>query len=268
MQMIFPLIYWWQKGKGKSIAKALFLTVVAMGAAIVASGSRASAVGFLAGLLVFSLGQARVQKRGLSGLWTAMLILMCTFLVVDLFFPEYLGGLFRTDTTGRTILWKRAWEIFLRSPYVGVGFGGSDKLFLVDAMYLRSIGIFVAGVHSSLMRLLVELGLLGVLLALLGFFVSIRHVWKMLPRFENPKLGVILLATVTAGLANSLFESWLFGFGSSATVPFWLFFAMLCHQADKAVVKVRQAAKEKSQREGTRFRSPITRRAYQFRSRV
>jgi hypothetical protein len=52
--------------------------------------------------------------------------------------------------------------------------------------------------------------------------------------FEDKRLGAALLGVVIASLTNALFESWLFGFGSASTIPFWLFLALLSHQADVA----------------------------------
>jgi O-antigen ligase len=253
MQIIFVFIYWWQREKGKATGQLLFLLVGATGAAIVASGSRGSALGLVVGLLVFLIGQSRVRGRTLPALWTVILILLCSFLAVGFFYPEYSGGLFRTGYTSRLILWQRAWVLSQNSPIVGVGFGGSGQLWYLDFLYLQRMGIGLAGPHSSIMLLLVDLGALGIILAGLGFSVLIRRAWKMIPHIEDPQLGICLLAVTAAGLVNSIFESWLFAFGSSSTVPFWLFFALLCHQADQAASRVSQTARDRCAAPKQRF---------------
>jgi hypothetical protein len=118
-----------------------------------------------------------------------------------------------------------------------VGFGASDGLFARDAVYLRSIGIHISGPHSSLFRLLVDLGILGVVVATLAIGRLLRHVWRYLRWFGDPRFGASLLGVVAASLVNSFFESWLFAFGSASTVPFWFFLALLSYQADAARVR-------------------------------
>ncbi len=86
------------------------------------------------------------------------------------------------------------------------------------------------------MRLLVELGFAGLLMALFSFAKVIGRSIKYLRRFEDPEMGIFLLAVVVASLVNSIFESWLFGFGNSSTIPFWLFLSMLYYQIDKAIM--------------------------------
>ena len=60
----------------------------------------------------------------------------------------------------------------------------------------------------------------------------LHHLRRYLPHFEDPLLGATLFSAVAASLTNSFFESWLFGFGSAATVPLWLFLALLSYQTD------------------------------------
>ena len=162
----------------------------------------------------------------------SIVILGAAFILTVVLLPEFRSALFRFEIASRTVLWERALILASDNPILGVGFGASDHLFLEDSLYLRSIGIFIAGAHSSLFRLLVDLGVVGVLLASVGLVSCIRHANRRLRSFYDPRLGSILLALVVASLTNSLFESWLFGFGSSSTVPFWLCLALLTYQAD------------------------------------
>jgi hypothetical protein len=83
----------------------------------------------------------------------------------------------------------------------------------------------------------VDLGFVGVILAGIPFVIIIRKAWKFLVWFDDPNLGIALFAVVGGSLANGLFEGWLFGFGSAATVPFWLLLAMLSHQTYQAKLK-------------------------------
>lgn len=234
MQAFFVLVYWWQMERERLGGKILLGALVGIVVALVASGSRASMAGFLIGLLVFVWGTSRFERRRFSVIWSVGLILGSAFLIVGFFLPEFSGGILRAETASRTVLWERALQLSRESPYIGVGFGGSDGIFAQDAAYLREMGIYVAGPHSSLGRLLVDLGWVGVAVATAAFFVLVRRAWKFLPRFQDSRLGLLLLAAVAGSLVNAFFESWLFGFGSASTVPFWFMLALLSHQADQA----------------------------------
>ena len=243
MQLIFILIYFWQKNKGRDIGKVIFGIMVGVGVAMLTTGSRASALGFSIGILVFLWCNARIEKSKISILWTAVLIFSSMFLAGEFFFPEYAGSLYRPDSAGRWPLWEYAWQLYINGPLRGSGFGASEQLFRKDALYLQQVlGAYAAESHNSFLRLLLDLGFLGVVFAVSAFVILIRRAWKYLPYFDDPKLGVALLAVVIGSLANSILESWLFSFGSSQTIPFWLFLAMLCHQTEQAKLKIRQAA--------------------------
>jgi len=208
---------------------------------MVATGSRASAVGFTVGLLVWILGSTRVQKRTLPAVWSVLLVIVSIFLIAGYFFPEYSGGLFRTDSAGRSLLWDWTWRAYKEGPFWGVGFGSSAEVFAREALYLRSQGLYAAEAHNSFLSLLLELGFIGVAFALYGFVRLIIRVWKLLPYFEDPQLGVTLMAAILASLVNSVFETWIFNFGNSSTIPFWLFLGMISHQTVQAQLRARYA---------------------------
>lgn len=239
MQLIFVLIYLYQKRKDEVLGKFIFGVMIAVGIALVASGSRASGLGFVIGLIVFTWRSSRIGRRPFSTVLTMILALMSIFLLAGYFLPEYFGSLFRTGTAGRPFLWQRAWELYREGPFLGTGFGNGQIIFAADPAYLRTIGIYAPDPHSSFMLLLLELGFVGIVLAAIGFVVSLRRAFKFHQYFEDPELGSILSAIIIGSLVNSFFETWLFNFGNSATVPFWFFLAMLCQQADRAEVRTR-----------------------------
>jgi len=242
MQLMFILIYFWQKKREEVIGKFSFGVAITVGVTMVATGSRASALGFTVGLLVLILGYTRVQKKTLPAVWSVLLVLVSMFLVAGYFFPEYSGGLFRTDSAGRSVLWDWTWQAYQNGPFLGVGFGNGAEVFARDALYLKSKGLYAAEAHNSFLALLLELGFIGVGLVLYGFLTLVIRVWKFLPYFEDPKLGIALLAAIFASLVNSVFETWIFNFGNASTVPFWLFVAMVSHQATQAQLRIRYAS--------------------------
>jgi O-antigen ligase len=136
-------------------------------------------------------------------------------------------------------LWEWTWESYTNSSFFGAGFGSSKEIFSRGAMYLKGKGIFAADAHNSFLSLLLELGVLGVGLALFGFGILIIRAWRFLPYFDDPKLGITLIAAILASLVNSLFETWIFNFGNASTVPFWLFLGMVSHQAGQAQLRAK-----------------------------
>jgi hypothetical protein len=217
----------------RTLIKRLYL-VAALAAAIcvVISGSRAAALGLVVGVLVYGRMRGLVQHRSLQFAGRTLAALLLAFILLVIVFPDFGSALFRTETASRTLLWSRAILLAADRPYFGVGFGASDLVFFRDSLYLRSINVFISGSHSSPLRLLVDMGITGLALATMGFVATLRHSIRHLPRFHDPKLGAALIALTAASLTNSAFESWLFGFGSSSTVPFWLCLAVLSYQAD------------------------------------
>lgn len=260
MQSFFILLYFLQKSRFKS--KMFLAAVLLVLIAILSSGSRASLLGVLIGSYFYIIGYSKIYGKRMKTIFTFGLIAGACILIIFQFFPEYQHSFMRGgveydetgivtmfETSSRTILWERAWIIAQRSLWFGVGFSGSDYLFYLDSLYLKSIGIFISGPHSSLFRLLVDLGLVGVAMAFLTFWMLLRKIWKAIPRFQNSMLGLCLFAMVMASLVNSMFESWLFAFGNSSTLPFYLCLAILSYQYDsipkqqEAVVSLQTAAK-------------------------
>jgi len=242
MQLVFVLIFFWQKRKEKFIGKFIFGIAVAAGVTLVVTGSRASALGFTVGLLVVIIGYTRVQKKTFSAIWSVLLVLMSISLVAGYFFPEYSGGLFRTDSAGRSFLWDWTWETYKNGPFWGVGYGNSTELFARETLYFRSNGIYAPDAHNSYLSLLLELGVVGLVFGLSGFAMIIIRAWKCLPYFEDPRLGVSLMAAVVASLVNAVFETWVFNFGNASTVPFWLFLGIISYQTAQAQIRIRYAS--------------------------
>lgn len=232
MQAAFLFAYWWRR-ESRRLHRALMLApVLGVATATLISGSRASVLGLLVGFLVLAGVTVQIERRAFRRAFGIAVVLVATLFVTELFFPEYLAGALRTETSSRTVLWERGLKIGMEQPLLGAGFGAGDILFARDIENLRRMGIFLSGSHSSPLRLFVDLGIVGVLLVTFAFVRILGHSRKYFARFEDRKLGGTLFALVAASLVNSVFEGWMFGFGSASAVPFWLCLALLSHEAD------------------------------------
>src|SRR5262249_808667 len=92
---------------------------------------------------------------------------------------------------------------------------------------LVSQGIFISGSHNSYTRMFVDLGIVGVVVGFSIFLVVLGQVLFVPVDVRRDPLLIMLVATVIAGLINGFFEGWLFGFGSSSTLPLWFFLALI-----------------------------------------
>lgn len=240
MQVAIILRYWADCEKRPAHAKILTILFFLIGFTALLSGSRASVLGLFVGLFVYFRLKYKIKGSTLPAIWNFVFLISVLVLSVFMFFPEFFEGLLRVDSSGRLEMWKATWELALRSPMYGVGFGGSDGLFAMYSYYMNVLmGTYFSGPHNSFLHLMVDVGIIGLVLAMVPFFLVIRKALRTVVRYANPLFGAALLGVVAASLSNAFFESWLFGFGSGSTMPFWIALLMLSHLNDGVAVKKR-----------------------------
>ena len=242
MQAFFPILYLRELEKRKIVRRMYLGILIAVGVAIMMSGSRASALGLVVGLLFFLMNSKGFTKT-FSNLMSAGLIIAGVYLTMGYLYPSLTGDLFRTGSSGREAIMRMEWGMIGKAPFFGSGFGGTDRFYFDEVLRLnRMEGGYLSGSHNSYMRLLVELGVAGGAAVLYAFGGMMLRFRRLLPQFEDQRLGVALLAAVVGSLVNAFFESWLFAFGSSTTLPFWLLLSILSYQADQAAMKIKQTS--------------------------
>ena len=231
----FVLAYLWQRAGGSVRRHAFLLAMLAAVSMVVLSGSRASAVGLAAGLSVWIALNSQLRGGPRRSAAALVALVAVTLGAIYYFYPDFGSGLFRADAGARDYLWNRSWVLAQAAPYLGVGFGGSDSLYRTDALISRSARVYVSGAHNSYLKLLVELGFTGVVLAAYALAILLARAVRSIPHLPDPRVGAALLGGVAASLVIYIFEDGLFAFGSSGTVPFWLMFALLCSVSDAAL---------------------------------
>jgi O-antigen ligase len=221
MLTMFPVLGWrMETPMGKQWPLTIVLFALLM--ALLASGSRASFAGLVAGGIVF-LGLRPLKTRG-----RVFLILLCV-LAFTMFFglPQISPGMLRTDSGWRFELWERAMHLGKESPLLGSGFGSTGHVFADDRVLLTRQGIYAGGSHNEYARIFVGMGGIGLFLALLGFGWVLLKAVRVIRAEKNPVIPVSLLAAVISGLTNAIFEDWIFAFGGAPAFPFWFFLAFL-----------------------------------------
>jgi O-antigen ligase len=216
-----------------------FFALALCGGLLYLSNSRASILGALVALLVFTVA-LRHQR----------LLLQCAF--VSLFFltvmavinPSHMEELF-SSFTGRVIFkegratpgllgsrlspWAETLSIVRQHPWFGSGFGTSELGDLRPDLNASSV-YTEEGTNrehgSSYLALAEYMGLLGTVPFLVLLFMVVRvlaRICRWMRRTGNPYHYSIPFALVAiAGLVHACFEDWLFAAGSYLCLFFWV----------------------------------------------
>ncbi len=111
--------------------------------------------------------------------------------------------------SNRTIIWAAVWPAILKRPILGYGYGGFWNGLEGESGYvLLRVGTSLVHAHNGLLNLWLDIGLVGVALAL---FITLRGVWDVftcLGRVSEPYFlwyGAILLMTLVGSIDESFF---------------------------------------------------------------
>jgi len=228
----FLYLYAKRRPDMKGFWELFFLGAFVLGVlSLLLSGSRASVGGVvIGGMAAFTLYyRKRIMLLGLI-----VMLLMGAFfsifeeVIQSRFFQRVLLREESIETfSGRTEIWDVSMELFREKPFLGYGFGTSDFVIstggnpeLVD--YSKRFGLHA---HNSIVRALLEMGLLGASFIIVLAVVLPFNFLKLASRVQSEELLLLLLtlfAVFVAGLANSFFESWLESVGSVTCFLYWL----------------------------------------------
>lgn len=228
--MLTTLPLFWRYGKSHNIwlgiATILFICL------LVLTGSRASILGVFFSFLLYFFLVDRKRILGLAimfGLLTSFLLLSQGQLPGGRFFINRIvqpTSLWRAS--GRWEVWAASFDLFLKKPWFGYGFGA------VETVFSRFLPPWVPGnfrganPHSSYLETLLELGAFGLILLLVPVFLVLKKGFELHTRFREETLSICrlnaMLTAVIIGVAiHSMFESVITSVGSVFAIPFWLY---------------------------------------------
>lgn len=224
------------------------IVIVAMGAVIVLTGSRAAAVASLAGLGVILLLRLRVARTSsilivlavlaMAGLLLASYYADATVRELDQFFAlrDQHRGL-ESGASGRSLAWQGTWKLFLSHPLFGVGFRTHE--------YLLKVG---TSSHNGYLALLAEVGLVGFAAALFLALSGMVRVWQRMKEPTQIHSHSILFGLGCGYFALALFERYLINVGNPTSLLFLVTILMPAMPLE-ALMQTRETG-EDWQREG------------------
>lgn len=161
-------------------------------------------IAFAGGYLTWRMDSATRPRY-----WYLILVLPLCYLVVTLLLP-WLAEIARFDfgyssldrlqtkrlDAGRALIYAQAWEVFLRNPVLGVGFGEfAFSQFMLMGEFEQTLG--AGSAHNLILDLLVTSGLVGAssFIAILGFWF-----WRTRKKAGTLEYAGILLMITALGI--------------------------------------------------------------------
>ncbi len=191
--MIFALSIYLIIHKFKSLSKIFYGILIGMiPVTIFLTYTRSVWLGFVLSLLIIPLFYPRLRKIFLLGL-----LLLVTIVIVNwsnvVSTDRSVGGVGEPSPVYQRInLYNASAKMFFEKPIFGFGFYNFEKFsrqYLIKD-YETPIRAQVQGAHDTLVKILVELGLIGLIPLLLVYFNIYRHSVKLYRYFPStPFLG-------------------------------------------------------------------------------
>ena len=181
------LFAFWEKGNRKQ-KRLYIILIIIMFISLIFTGDRSTIV-FVCmslGLVYIISSTGRVRKRRMNQIiFLGMLLFLLLFYAINnytsiAFFNRLnktLYGLFEGEdiSNGRSILYLRAWELFLEKPILGIGWEQFSKL---------NAGILIKGiespVHNIYLQLLCETGIIGFTAFMIPIMGTYTKTYKLL----------------------------------------------------------------------------------------
>jgi O-antigen ligase len=143
--------------------------------------------------------------------------------------PAHIGESVGYDAATRLLLWDTAWNLFVHSPIIGVGWGNFTEIY---GSYLSSFSWIPPGVfevHNIYLQFLAETGLVGFTV----FFLFIFRAWRqglrqlrIAPDVFDKALAFGVLGAIMTMLVHG-FVDFLFQVSNQFGTLFWALLALL-----------------------------------------
>ena len=163
---------------------------------------------------------------------------------------------FSTPLASRMLLWEPSWRAAEAGGIAGLGYGVSDPSIIFPEKATGSHyenGIYIREKGNSILAVVEEAGLIGLVLFLLPVIYVLKSLWKS-ERSINPEIRSIrksensvffslcslLFAAVFAFILHAQFEAWWVGVGS-VQLPLWFVYAGSVARSSSIIQSVNQS---------------------------
>lgn len=197
-----------------------FMLMLPLMAALVLTGSRTSAIAtFLALIVVFWIRSKSIEGRKKIVIWGLISVSVLMFAFNTDFVTSKLSTYYDihdkyrgvdSGFTGRVKVWGETWDLFVRSPIIGVGFRAHDRLIRLGTSS-----------HNGYLAMLAEIGVFGFAAAIYLAVTGISALWKE-SRRANKKSTSALMGLCIGYLILAMFERFFFNIGNPTSLLFIL----------------------------------------------
>jgi len=171
----------------------------------------------------------RTQRRRVLLLAGVCALALGFYLAKETLNPAHVGDSVGFDAATRLLLWSTAWNLFVHSPIIGVGWGNFVELY---GPYVSSFSWIPSGVlevHSIYLQLLAETGIVGFASFFLFLFRAVQQALHQL-RCSAEILDKALAFGVLGGILTILvhgFVDFVFQVSPQFGTLFWMLLALL-----------------------------------------
>lgn len=214
IELLVPVAVWlsWVRWRSRSFC-ALFAMLALL--AFFITGSRGAWVGAAGGVAIFFVLLALEMDRSRTGtlvrsipVWLRIAVALVALLAAVVVGPVLLTRLAGGDA-GRFELWGAAWSIFTDHPLFGAGPGAWQGLRALEPISSGNL-VVLYNAHDSVLQVLVETGLLGLVAAvvLVGSVTRLAlQSIRAAPDAASRRLPQLALASLAAALVHSAFDT-------------------------------------------------------------
>ena len=190
---------------------------------VMAGGKAGIAAGFVSGMLFYALQKRFKAAVGFVAILALAFALALEFTPLSQYFANYMKLEQFSSFTGRTDLWAFVMPFILQKPILGHGFNASRFVAVIHPETPFSS----SHMHNSLVEVLYNNGLVGLVLLLMVLFVMGRNLWRTIEKSASPELRFLAVGCF-ASLIN-LFINGMFNatFGGRPDASYMILIALV-----------------------------------------
>jgi O-antigen ligase len=209
LELLAPIAVWllWARWRSKAFTASLSILAVL---ALIVTGSRGAWLGALAGGAVAAVLAWRAIGMPMPGRPSRprALAVVAAAVVVLLMLPGLVGRMLSGDA-GRIELWSAAWSMFSGSPLVGVGPGAWPGMRASTPISDDNLAVLATS-HNSILQILAETGLVGLLAAAWLGLAIVRVAWRAITNPDDPggrRMAIAASASLVAAGVHSVVDT-------------------------------------------------------------